>query len=84
MNVGSGADLSDSERRPFDFEKKISPWGYFGLMQERGEKFDSEYTTSSPWIVRGTWLLLEIDRKSYMGNPTAPLDLTWADLERSN
>ncbi len=27
------------------------------------------------------WLLLDTNRKSYMGSPTAPLDLTLSDLE---
>ncbi len=28
------------------------------------------------------WLLLDINRKSYMGSPTAPLDLTLSNIER--
>ncbi len=30
------------------------------------------------------WLLLDINRNSYMETPTAPLDLTLSDLKRSN
>ena len=30
------------------------------------------------------WLLLDINRKSYMGNPTAPFDLTLSELERQS
>ena len=29
------------------------------------------------------WLLLDINRNSYIESPTAPLDLTLSDLERS-
>ncbi len=30
------------------------------------------------------WLLLDTNRKSYMGSPTAPLDLAACGLEKSN
>ena len=56
---------------------KQLPWGKGVCVGGGGSKFE-------PNMIRDMWLLLDIDRKSYMGSPNASLHLTLSDLEKSN
>ena len=58
-------------------------WDKFGLNDKRQKK-NFQVAITPKWCELDMQLLLYTNRKSYIGNPTAPLNLTLGDLERLN